>query len=131
MPDKIKIAVVGLQFGAEFVPIYRDHPDVAQVAVCDLDAAKMTAVADKFGITDRFARFEEVLASGYDAVHLFTPVPLHVEQTLAALGTGMHCACAVPMAIDLAGLGQVIAAQRKSVRQRVSVTPGTSGQRIA
>ncbi|MEO6060382.1 MAG: Gfo/Idh/MocA family oxidoreductase [Thermoflexales bacterium] len=114
MPDKIRIAVVGLQFGAEFVPIYRDHPDVAQVAVCDLDAAKLNAVANKFGVSERFSRFEEILASGYDAVHLFTPVPLHVEQTLAALGAGMHCACAVPMAIDLAGLRQVIDAQRRS-----------------
>ncbi len=24
----LKIAVVGLGFGAEFVPIYRDHPDI-------------------------------------------------------------------------------------------------------
>ena len=114
MTDKIKVAVVGLQFGAEFVPIYRDHPDVSRVAVCDLDPAKLNAVAGKFGIADRFARLEDVLASDYDAVHLFTPIPLHVEQTLAVLGAGKHCACAVPAATDLAGLRQIIAAQRRS-----------------
>ena len=43
MTYKIKAAVVGLQFGAEFVPIYRDHPDVSRVAVCDLDPAKLDA----------------------------------------------------------------------------------------
>ena len=34
----LHIAVVGLGFGAEFVPIYLDHPDVAAVAICDADA---------------------------------------------------------------------------------------------
>ena len=72
------------------------HTDLCRiVAVCDLDPAKLNAVAGRFGIADRFARLEDVLASDYDAVHLFTPVPLHVEQTLAVLGAGKHCACAV------------------------------------
>lgn len=85
--------------------------------MCDLDPAKLNAVAGRFGIADRFARLEDVLASDYDAVHLFTPIPLHVEQTLAVLGAGKHCACAVPAATDLAGLRQVIAAQRRSGRK--------------
>ena len=37
--SKIRVAVVGLRFGASFVPIYRDHPDVESVAICDLDVA--------------------------------------------------------------------------------------------
>ena len=37
MPDsrRLNVAVVGLGFGAEFVPIYMDHPHVASVAICD------------------------------------------------------------------------------------------------
>ena len=105
MTDKIKVAVVGLQFGAEFVPIYRDHPDVSRVAVCDLDSAKLNAVAGRFGIADRFARLEEVLASDYDAVHLFTPVPLHVEQTLAVLGAEFGFVDPVALVRDARGAG--------------------------
>ena len=33
----LSVAVVGLEFGAEFVPIYRDHPAVGAVAVADLN----------------------------------------------------------------------------------------------
>lgn len=29
----MRIAVVGLNFGAEFVPIYQHHPDVERVAI--------------------------------------------------------------------------------------------------
>ena len=110
---RIRVAVVGLPFGAEFVPIYLQHPDVEQVAVCEVDEARLHAVGDRFGIVDRFTRLEDVLDNRrYDAVHLVTPVPLHVEQALAVLEAGKHCACAVPMATDLHDLRRIIAAQR-------------------
>lgn len=114
MPAQIRLAVVGLHFGQAFVPIYQSHPDVARVALCDLDEPLLNAVGDRFGIADRFTRLEELLAADYDAVHLLTPVPRHVEQTLAALAAGKHCACAVPMATDLNDLRQIIAAQQQS-----------------
>ena len=114
MPRRIRAAVVGLHFGADFVPIYKSHPDVERVAVCDLDEPLLHAVGDRFGVTDRFRRLEDLLGSDYDAVHLLTPVARHVEQSLAVLGAGKHCACAVPMATDLDGLRQIVAAEQES-----------------
>jgi len=114
MPKRIRAAVVGLHFGADFVPIYKSHPDVERVAVCDLDEPLLHAVGDRFGIEDRFSTLEALLASEYDAVHLLTPVSRHVEQSLAVLGAGKHCACAVPTATDLDGLQRVIAAEWQS-----------------
>lgn len=111
----MRIAVVGLGFGADFVPIYQQHPDVEQVAVCDQDAAKLQQVGDTFGVEDRFTRLEDILADeSYDAVHLLTPVPFHVEQTLAVLAAGKHCACAVPMATSLDDLWRILTAQKAS-----------------
>lgn len=113
---KISIAVVGLGFGASFAPIYQAHPDVEGVGVCDPDEARLAAVADSLQIapSHRFTRFEDVLAAHYDAVHLLTPVPLHVEQTIATLSAGKHCACAVPMATSLDDLRAVIAARERA-----------------
>ena len=111
----MRIAVVGLHFGAEFVRIYQQHPDVQRVAICDMNAQVLQRVGDKFGIEDRFSSLDQLLTDeGYDAVHLVTPVPLHVEQTLAVLGAGKHCACAVPMATSLEDLGRIIAAHKAS-----------------
>jgi len=115
----MRLAVVGLHFGAAFVPIYQSHPDVERVIVCDRDEALLHTVADRFGIApaDRFTRLEDLLDSAdaaCDAVHLLTPVPLHAEQTLAVLSAGKHCACAVPMATDLDDLRRIVAAQRQS-----------------
>ena len=36
---KLKIGLVGLRFGGEFPPIYRDHPDVEKVVLCEKDEA--------------------------------------------------------------------------------------------
>src|SRR4051794_30066940 len=111
----MRIAVVGLGFGADFVPIYQHHPDVERVAICEVDKERLNRLGDQFGIEDRFTRLEDLLADqSYDAVHLLTPVPYHVEQTLAVLGAGKHCACAVPMATSLEDIRRIIAAQKAS-----------------
>jgi predicted dehydrogenase len=110
----IRVALVGLEFGRAFVPLYLRHPNVQELAICDLDERKLTLVGDGFGITRRFTHLEEILASrDYDAVHLVTPIPLHAEQTVAVLESGKHCACAVPMGSSLEELKQIVAVQRR------------------
>ncbi len=109
---RLKVAVVGLGFGAEFVPIYRDHPNVASVTLCDPRPETLKHVGDRFGIAERFVDFDAVLDSDVDAVHLVTPIPLHGSQALAVLNAGKHCACTVPMAIALDDLHAIVAAQR-------------------
>ena len=51
--QKICIAVVGLHFGAEFVPIYQRHPEVGEVVLCDLDTRRLQEVGDRFGVVCR------------------------------------------------------------------------------
>jgi predicted dehydrogenase len=115
--ERINVAVVGLGFGGSFPPIYRDHPDVSRVAICDIDEKRLNEYGDRHGIRDRFSRYEEVLdADWIDAVHLTTPIPLHAGQSVRALTAGKHCACTVPMATSLEDLRAVIAAQRASGR---------------
>jgi len=113
----LNVALIGLGFGAEFAPIYRAHPDVASVALCDADAGKRTTVAARFGIERTFATLDEVLADpAIDAVHLVTPIPLHAAQAVAALEAGKHCASTVPMATSFDDIRRIIAAQRASGR---------------
>jgi len=113
--SKISIAVVGLGFGAEFAPIYLDHPDVASVTICDQNAARLEACGERFGIARRYSTFEEVLdQDDIDAVHLVSGIPDHERQAVAALRAGKHVACTVPMATSLEGLRAIVAAQRAS-----------------
>ena len=44
MSDKLRVAVAGLGFGAEFVPIYLHHPQVESLTICDSNPAIVDAV---------------------------------------------------------------------------------------
>ena len=113
----LSIAVVGLGFGAEFVPIYLDHPDVHSVSICDAHPERLSKTAGMFPVDRCFGDLDEVLeADDVDAVHLVTGIPDHASQAIAVLGAGKHCACTVPMATSVQDLKAIIAAQRRSGR---------------
>lgn len=112
--EKIRVTVVGLEFGAEFVPLYLHHPNVDRVIICDLDAARLQEVGERYAVAARTTDLDLILRSKeWDAVHLITPIPLHTAHTLAVLESGKHCACAVPMGMDLDDLQRIIATQRR------------------
>jgi len=112
---QITVALVGLSFGAAFAPIYKLHPGVRKIILCDSDPVILKEVGDAFGIEDRRNSLEEILADpGIDAVHLVTPIPMHEEQSVAVLAAGKHCACTVPMATTLDGIRRIIRAARQS-----------------
>ena len=43
---KINVAIVGLGFGAEFIPIYQRHPDANMYAICQRNETKLNEVGD-------------------------------------------------------------------------------------
>lgn len=116
--DTIDVAVVGLGFGQDFIPIYRAHPWVGRIGLVDTDPKRLQAVGDRFGIDERFTGLEELLASDdWDAVHVLSPVSHHASHSVDVLDSGRHCACAVPMATELDDLQAIIEAQRTSGKQ--------------
>ncbi|WP_276353764.1 Gfo/Idh/MocA family protein [Cohnella caldifontis] len=115
MTKKIKVALVGLGFGAEFVPIYKHHPMVGDIAIVDGNEDVLKETGDKFSITHRYTDIADVLRNdAWDAVHLVTPIQYHAPQSIAVLNAGKHCACTIPMGLSLQELRDVIAAQRAS-----------------
>ncbi|AKH85716.1 oxidoreductase [Streptomyces sp. CNQ-509] len=117
MTQKVRVAIAGLGFGAEFIPIYQAHPDAELAAVCQRTETALTQVADHFGVPGRFTSFDAMLRDpGIDAVHINTPIPEHAEHTVAALRAGKHVACTVPMATTLDECREIVAAVRESGR---------------
>ena len=116
--DKVRVAIVGLGFGAEFIPIYRNHPHAEMYAICQRSREKLDQVGDAFGVETRYQKFEDVLADPkVDAVHINTPIPEHAPQSLAALKAGKHVACTVPMATSVGECQAIVEAQRTSGKQ--------------
>jgi predicted dehydrogenase len=111
----LTVALVGLQFGAEFAPIYQAHPDVRELVICDLDPAQLESVGTRFGIERRMSSLEEVLAArDIDAVHLVTPVTLHGAQSIQVLEAWKHCASTIPAALSLEELERLVELERST-----------------
>jgi predicted dehydrogenase len=114
---KINVAVVGLGFGKEFVPIYQLHPCANMYAICGRLREKLDEVGDNFGVGKRYTSFEEVIQDpDVDAVHIVTPIHLHAPQTIAALRAGKHVACTVPAATSVAECREIVRAAVESGR---------------
>src|SRR5262249_41751460 len=108
---KIRVAIVGLGFGAEFIPIYQRHPNAEMYAVCRRSEKALHASADKFGIKARYTDLHKLLGDpNVDAVHINSPIPDHAPQSLAALRAGKHVACTVPMATSVEECRQLVEA---------------------
>lgn len=118
MAKKLNIAVVGLGFGAEFVPIYKKHPNTNMYAICQRSADSLNAIGDAFGVEKRYTDFYEMLKDdNIDAVHINSPIGLHAEQSIAALKAGKHVACTVPMATTVEECEAIVRASRESGKQ--------------
>src|SRR3989441_12146895 len=112
---KIRVAIVGLGFGAEFIPIYQSHPNAEVYAVCRRNEKGLNECGEKFGVKVRYTDFNKLLRDpNIDAVHINSPIPDHAEQSLAALKAGKHVACTVPMAATVEECKALVEAQRKS-----------------
>lgn len=109
MPKKVRIALAGLGFGAEFIPIYQAHPQAELVAVCQRNARKLKTIQKAFGIDKGYTDYDEMLRDPeIDAIHINTPIPDHAEQSIKALRAGKHVACTVPMATSIADCKQIV-----------------------
>ncbi len=111
MPNTINVAIIGLGFGAEFIPIYKRHPNANIYAVCQRNPEKLNQVADAFEIDQRYTDYDKLLQiSNIDAVHINTPIQNHAEQSIKALRAGKHVACTVPMATSVEECRQIVEA---------------------
>jgi predicted dehydrogenase len=100
--SQVNIAIVGLGFGAEFIPIYQRHPNANMYAICQRTQSKLDEVGDKYGIEKRYTSYDDLLADpDVHAVHINSPIPDHAAQTIKALKAGKHVACTVPMATSI------------------------------
>ncbi len=87
-------------------------------AVCDIDASRATALAEKYSIP-AFESLAGMLEANpdMDVVSVCTPNGLHAEHSIQALKAGMHVLCEKPMALSVKDCSSMIhAAERANKR---------------
>jgi predicted dehydrogenase len=112
---KFNVAIIGLGFGAEFIPIYQSHPLGSIHAVCQRNEASLKKIGETFGIQKLYTKYEDVLNDPeVDFVHINTPIPDHAWMSMAALRAGKHVMCTVPMATTIEECRQIVELVRET-----------------
>ncbi|MSP12915.1 MAG: Gfo/Idh/MocA family oxidoreductase [Chloroflexi bacterium] len=100
----ISIGLVGLgAFGRAFADLFKSHPLVDRVALCDREPERVAVFArkenwqDKFNPRDVYTSLEEICRSDLDALVIITQPWLHAPQCIQALLAGKHVYSAVPI----------------------------------
>lgn len=113
--QKVNVAIAGLGFGAEFIPIYLNHPNANMYAICQRTESKLNEIGDAFKISKRYTDFYKMIQDpNIDLVHINTPIHEHAPMSIAALKAGKHVACTVPMATSIEDCWKIIEAAKES-----------------
>lgn len=119
MTEKLRLGIVGAgaitQVG--HLPALRKLRDIEVAGICDNDAAKARALADRFDIPVVHSDIAELVEyAPLDALLVCTPSHLHESHILTGLAAGLHVLVERPMALDAKGVQRVQTAQRKAGR---------------
>jgi len=100
----ISLGLVGLgSFGSAFADLFKRHPVVDRIALCDREPERVARFAedpffeDKFRPDDAYASLDEILKSDVDALVIITQPWLHAPQCVQAMESGKHVYSAVPI----------------------------------
>jgi predicted dehydrogenase len=100
IPVGIKIGMVGVgAFAQSFIPLFKAHPLVDCVVLCDLDADKLQRNAAQHNIPDTCPSLDALCQTDVDAVAIITQHWMHAPQAVQALRAGKHVYSAVPAGV--------------------------------
>jgi predicted dehydrogenase len=98
------LGLVGLgRFGSGFAELFRRHPLVSRVALCDREPERAAQFArreswrDKLRPADVYASLDDICRSDLDALVITTQPWLHAPQCVQAMESGKHVFSAVPV----------------------------------
>ncbi len=113
----MKLGIVGTgSFAQGFIPLFKAHPLVDCVVLCDLDDEKLAQNAERHAVIETSPSLEDLCNTDVDAVALFTQNWLHAPQAIAALDAGKHVYSAVPSSISIEETRDLVAAVERSGR---------------
>ena len=112
--EKIVIAVIGCgRFAKNFVPLFKVHPEVESVCVCDIIRERAEEYSRKFDVPI-IDSFEEALSSTeINSVAIFTQRFKHGPMVISALKAGKHVYSAVPCSLSIDEIRQIESLVRK------------------
>ena len=102
MSERIRVGIIGVGWGSVVqTPAFRTVPEYEVAALCSRRPESVAKAGDALGIADTSTDWEAfVRRDDLDLISVCTPVGLHAEQTIAAIGAGKHVLVEKPQALN-------------------------------
>lgn len=113
----IKIGIVGLgNFSDDFIRLFRLHPGVDDIVLCDLVPERVKKSLEKHGLTRGYTDYDEMLreAKDLDSIGIFTQRHLHGPMVVKALKAEKNVYSAVPIASDIEDIEKIVSTVRET-----------------
>ncbi len=114
--EKTRIGVIGLGGVAQLVhlPNLCKMPDVIIPAVAEINNNRLSAIADKFNVKERYKDYKEMLSkSELDGVIISTPTNTHKQVAIDCLTAGKHVLVEKPLARSAEEVVAIVSTAKK------------------
>ncbi|NQU23687.1 MAG: Gfo/Idh/MocA family oxidoreductase [Candidatus Nealsonbacteria bacterium] len=115
---KLQHASIGIGgMGGADLARFSSNADLAIVAICDIDLARLAAAGKKFPGARRYQHWRELLETEgdkIDSVNVSTPDHMHAPIAMSAINRGKHAYCQKPLSHDVFEARQLAAAAAKA-----------------
>ena len=114
----VKVGVIGLGMGRAHLAAYRELNQAQVIAICDIDAEKLSQAQKKYEVPYTFTDYDKILQMDeLDAVSVATPNFLHAPVSIAALKAGKDVLCEKPLAMNSKEAREMLKVKNKTGRR--------------
>ena len=109
-----RIAIIGAGvWGDTHAAIYREHPLVEPVAICDQNEERARALAQKYSLPKVYTNVDDLLRDGgFEAVSIVTPDHLHADIAVKCAQAKKHMLIEKPLATTREDVFRIVEAVR-------------------
>jgi predicted dehydrogenase len=122
----IELGLIGCGGRGNWIaPLFTEYAPARWVAAADVVASKLESTRAKLGVAQARAyhgpdAYKELAHSALDAVVIETPTYYHPSQAAAGVDAGKHVYCAKPIAVDVPGSKDFLAAGQRAQSKGLS-----------
>jgi predicted dehydrogenase len=106
---KKRVLIVGVgSIGERHLRCFQ-QTDRAEVALCEVNEALRTMIADRYQVAQAFASLDAALDRRFDAAVIATPAPSHIPLATETARRGVHLLIEKPLSTSAAGVEELVA----------------------
>ena len=87
----ISVGIVGVgSFGPQFIKLFKVHPNVDRLALCDLKPDRLSHCSKEYQVSETYSSLDDICKSDLDALAIFSNLRGDGSDVLKKIGKGSN-----------------------------------------